>query len=183
MKPKRKSIPPKIRFEVFHRDGFTCQYCGSSVPDVVLELDHIQPFSKGGSNDIDNLLTACTSCNRGKAAKKITAAPLSLAEKTKVLNERKAQLEEYHKALQEKVDRDNKYIDIVQEVFSKRFDDKLGFTESFRNSIRRNFLPHLDIETLINAAHTAADRCREAESASGYFCGICWNKIKGRNSY
>lgn len=34
---KRKSISKKLRFEVFKRDGFTCQYCGRMAPDVVLE--------------------------------------------------------------------------------------------------------------------------------------------------
>lgn len=60
------------RFEIFKRDGFTCQYCGMRPPDVVLEVDHIDPRSKGGSDDELNLITACFDCNRGKAAKKLT---------------------------------------------------------------------------------------------------------------
>ena len=61
---ERESIPNYIRFQVFKRDKFTCQYCGRS--GVELEADHIVPKSKGGSNDIDNLITACKACNRGK---------------------------------------------------------------------------------------------------------------------
>jgi 5-methylcytosine-specific restriction endonuclease McrA len=38
---KRKSVGQKLRFEVFKRDGFTCQYCGCSAPNSVLEIDHI----------------------------------------------------------------------------------------------------------------------------------------------
>lgn len=60
------------RFEIFKRDGFTCQYCGQRPPDVVLEVDHIDPRSKGGSDDELNLITACFDCNRGKSAKKLT---------------------------------------------------------------------------------------------------------------
>lgn len=58
-----------LRFEVFARDGFICQYCGSRPPDVVLEVDHIHPRSRGGTDDIINLVTSCYDCNRGKRAK------------------------------------------------------------------------------------------------------------------
>ena len=63
---KRKSIGKTIRFEVFKRDKFTCQYCGGKAPELNLEIDHINPVSKGGDNDIINLLTSCFDCNRGK---------------------------------------------------------------------------------------------------------------------
>ena len=56
-----------LRFRVFERDDFKCQYCGRSRDDgVTLEVDHVIPRSKGGANVIDNLVTACFDCNRGK---------------------------------------------------------------------------------------------------------------------
>ncbi len=64
---KRKPISKRVRFEVFKRDAFTCQYCGKSAPDVILHLDHIKPVSKGGNNGILNLVTSCQSCNAGKS--------------------------------------------------------------------------------------------------------------------
>lgn len=66
-KPKRKPIGDKLRFEVFKRDQFKCQYCGKSAPDVILHVDHINPVSKGGDNDILNLITSCVDCNLGKS--------------------------------------------------------------------------------------------------------------------
>ena len=42
----RKAISKKLRFEVFKRDSFTCQYCGKSAPDVILHVDHILPVKK-----------------------------------------------------------------------------------------------------------------------------------------
>lgn len=68
---KRKQTGKRLRFEIFKRDGFTCQYCGQQPPDVVLQLDHIQPVSKGGENDPMNLVTACQDCNSGKADKEL----------------------------------------------------------------------------------------------------------------
>jgi 5-methylcytosine-specific restriction endonuclease McrA len=47
-KTKRKGLSQTIRFEVFKRDAFKCQYCGKSAPEVTLEVDHIIPVSKGG---------------------------------------------------------------------------------------------------------------------------------------
>jgi len=64
---ERKAIGKRVRFEVFKRDGFKCQYCGAQAPEAVLEADHINPVSKGGGNDIMNLVTACRSCNAGKS--------------------------------------------------------------------------------------------------------------------
>ena len=69
---KRKTISKKLRFEVFKRDSFTCQYCGKSAPDVVLEVDHINPVSKGGDNDLLNLITSCRDCNRGKSDRELS---------------------------------------------------------------------------------------------------------------
>jgi hypothetical protein len=61
----RKAIRPSIRFEVFKRDKFACQYCGAQAPDVVLHVDHIKPVAEGGDNDLINLVTACRTCNGG----------------------------------------------------------------------------------------------------------------------
>jgi len=62
----REIISDELRFNIFKRDNFTCQYCGRKAPDVVLELDHIRPVSKGGDKRESNLITSCFECNRGK---------------------------------------------------------------------------------------------------------------------
>jgi len=60
------------RWMVLARDGFRCVICGQSASDgAVLEVDHINPRSKGGDNRIDNLQTLCRKCNRGKGAEKV----------------------------------------------------------------------------------------------------------------
>ena len=62
----RKPISKRTRFEVFKRDKFTCQYCGMAAPYVTLHVDHIVPVAHGGTNDMENLVTSCMSCNLGK---------------------------------------------------------------------------------------------------------------------
>lgn len=92
---KRKNIPNKIRFEVFKRDSFTCQYCGEKSPDVVLQVDHIDPVSKGGTNNILNLITACFDCNSGKSNRKLSDNSVIEKQRSQLeqLQERKEQLE------------------------------------------------------------------------------------------
>lgn len=68
---KRKQVGKGLRFDIFRRDGFTCQYCGRTPPDIVLQIDHIRPVADGGDNDEMNLITACSDCNVGKSAKRL----------------------------------------------------------------------------------------------------------------
>ena len=66
-KIRKLTIPNNLRFKIFKRDEFKCQYCGKGVKEgVILEVDHIIPKSKGGNDTEDNLITSCKECNRGK---------------------------------------------------------------------------------------------------------------------
>jgi len=56
----------RLRFLVFRRDAYTCQYCGRKAPEFPLHVDHIVPWSKGGATVLENLRTACSACNLGK---------------------------------------------------------------------------------------------------------------------
>ena len=57
----------EISKKVFKRDNYTCSYCGCV--GGLLEVDHVIPFSKGGSDELDNLVCACRKCNRQKRDK------------------------------------------------------------------------------------------------------------------
>lgn len=71
-KGRTRTVSPKLRFTVLRRDGFTCTYCGRQPPAVRLQVDHVIPWSRGGSNHISNLRTACAECNVGKGARKFS---------------------------------------------------------------------------------------------------------------
>lgn len=70
-----RPLSKRTRFQIFDRDGFTCQYCGCRPPDVILEVDHVDPRANGGSNDPTNLVTSCADCNRGKSDRKLGSTP------------------------------------------------------------------------------------------------------------
>ncbi|MHC4840828.1 MAG: HNH endonuclease [Planctomycetota bacterium] len=54
------------RRNVFRRDDFTCQYCGSKPGAKHLSIDHIFPSSRGGGNSWQNCVVACVKCNTRK---------------------------------------------------------------------------------------------------------------------
>lgn len=117
----RKSIPQSLRFEVFKRDRFTCQYCGKSAPNVVLHIDHIQPVSKDGDNDITNLITACSECNGGKGARELSDDTVMQKQKAQLdeLQERRDQLEmmfEWQKGL---MDLETVQVEKLSEIYQE----------------------------------------------------------------
>jgi ATP adenylyltransferase len=59
-------VGESLRFEILKRDR-VCQLCGAGPKDAVLEVDHIVPRSKGGSNESINLQVLCGRCVRGKS--------------------------------------------------------------------------------------------------------------------
>ena len=60
---KPSTHPAFTRFNVFLRDRFTCQYCGSKED---LTFDHLVPRSRGGQTRWDNVVAACAPCNLDK---------------------------------------------------------------------------------------------------------------------
>lgn len=64
------------RQNVFKRDHYACQYCGS---DKDLTIDHVVPRSRQGKSSWDNLVTACKQCNarKGDSTPEEAAMPLT----------------------------------------------------------------------------------------------------------
>lgn len=173
----RKPISKKLRFEVFKRDGFTCQYCGAHPPQALFHIDHIVPVVEGGTNDMDNLVTACDSCNLGKGARSLSAVPESLAKKAEDIAEREEQLRGYHQIIQEKRDRIEREAWDVANIFMDAYDLE-GIRKDYLASIR-TFLEKLDVFECLDAMEIATlKRAYSQVNGFRYFCGICWNKIR-----
>jgi hypothetical protein len=60
----------RLRFRVIKRDNFSCRACGASpalTPGLLLHVDHVEPWSRGGKTVEENLQTLCEACNLGKS--------------------------------------------------------------------------------------------------------------------
>lgn len=69
---QRALMTISLREEIKKRDNYTCQHCGVSVrqePNLLLEIDHKIPLSKGGMSVTENLQTLCWKCNRTKGTR------------------------------------------------------------------------------------------------------------------
>lgn len=177
---ERKPISKKLRFEIFKRDGFKCQYCGKSAPDVVLEIDHVIPVAHGGTNDIANLVTACRECNSGKGARELTDEALANIQKANLddIAERREQAEmltEWKKALQEvvagQIDSIDSYLISVTD-YSLTEDGK----RQIRMLIRRFGFQEVYTATEIAFDSYYHDTAKSWEAAFNKIGGICYNR-------
>jgi hypothetical protein len=138
----RKSLSKKIRFEVFKRDSFTCQYCGKSAPTVLLEVDHIKPVSKDGDDDVTNLITACFDCNRGKSDRELSDDAVVLKRKNQLdeLQERREQIEmmmEWRGCLDDIKEQElEKLVDYINERIPRFYINENGI-KNIRSSLRK----------------------------------------------
>ena len=60
------AVRGSIRYQVLKAAGGRCELCGASSKDIQIDVDHIVPRAKGGSNEVDNLQALCRTCNAQK---------------------------------------------------------------------------------------------------------------------
>jgi len=184
--PKRKAIPKKVRFEVFKRDSFTCQYCGAEAPDVVLHIDHILPVSKGGNNGKLNLVTACQGCNSGKGATLLSDDSAIKRSKRQAddLQGRLEQIEMIAEWQSGLCDLAEKQVDIITDALCSDTDWTLN--DSGRMIIRK-VLRRFSLQEILAATDISREQyfvrggegeivTWSFEKALGKIGGICWNR-------
>ena len=182
MSKKRKQLSKKVRFEVFKRDGFICYYCGKRPPESVLEVDHMVPVSKGGSNALDNLITSCFDCNRGKSNTNLDNIPPKLYEDIKLKKEKESQLLEYREYIENKKNRIKKDIDRIDSIYSKAFNEEWVLSDNFREKTVKRFIAMLPLHEVESAMKIACEKIYyDEQKALKYFCGVCWGKFDLRN--
>lgn len=166
----RQPIKKSVRFEVFKRDSFTCQYCGKSAPDVILHVDHIKPVSKGGENDLLNLITSCADCNLGKGARELSDDSI-VAKQREQLEE----LAERHQQLQMMIEWREGMTNITETkinaligAFEENCGEEVTVTESEKRDMRK-WLKKYGFNTLYDSI---IDSCSQYDSFEKMFSMI-----------
>ncbi len=180
---KTMGVSKKVRFEVFKRDKFTCQYCGKRPPDVVLECDHIVPRAKGGQDEIQNLTTACFDCNRGKRDIPLgDVAPhldeMAVLESIQEMAERRVALKAEVEEAQAQRTAEDDATGILMDQWQRDVSDG-GFDE---HGIRI-FLDKMEFRDICRAIDIVAawrsEHYWKTEYACWkYLCGVCWTLIR-----
>lgn len=152
------AIGLKLRFEVFKRDGFKCQYCGRQTPVVVLEVDHVVPRAKGGTDDFENLVTSCFECNRGKRDGLLDdRAPVpDMHEQAVIMLERELQLKEYNTVKERVRQREDQDINALLDYWDEMAGGKARKLPEIASL--RMFLRVIPREDIKDAMDTAFDR-------------------------
>ena len=171
----RKSLSKKVRFEVFKRDNFTCQYCGGKAPQVVLEVDHIEPVSKGGTNDILNLVTSCFDCNRGKSDRRLSDDSIitQQQEQLEEINERRLQLEMMLDWRKELSEMDDELIDfLINEI------ESVSGVEVLEAGVKKvkSWFKKYDYDILLDSIETSFLQYEDAQKAFNLIPRIAYYK-------
>ena len=179
---KQTPLGKKLRFEVFKRDSFKCQYCGRSAPGVTLEVDHIVPVAEGGKDEILNLITSCRDCNRGKGKTKLSDDLAITKEKIRLdeLNERRLQLEmmlQWKRELHEQIEHQ---VDAILEIIE---DERWTASSEGRKRIKR-VIKEFGFAEVYEAAEIAALQYQSFGQKVLSLGGICYNRRRGKlNGY
>ena len=167
----------KIRKIVLERDKYICHYCGKK--KFSMEVDHIIPVESGGKDEIENLVSACRSCNRKKSNKPYESQPKASLKPDNLPN-----LPYHTKPNQTNHTKPNKIINqemflfLKDSIFLKTFNNfldmrksiKKGATDHAQNLILKK-LHNYDIKTAIGMLE---------QSIEGSWTGIY--EVKNQNN-
>ena len=188
------SLSVRTRFDVFKRDRYTCQYCGKTPPDVLLEVDHITPRAAGGGDEMANLTSACWECNRGKGARLLEEGtePVVGAGQVDSLRERLEQAAAYTELVGQQEALVDKQVSLVIGVWAKAFGAsqvqeggesfwQLPSGQEFPNERSvRIFVRRLPVHEIMAAIDITASRHHESTAWScRFFYKVCWRRLKG----
>jgi hypothetical protein len=160
----RLPITKTVRFEVFKRDKFVCQYCGDHAPNVILEVDHIDPVSKGGGNEILNLITSCFGCNRGKKNVKLNDDSILNKQRNQIemLQERREQIELMFQWKNDLSKLDDDLMEMLSDYLNSKIDN-FSLSETGLKTIK-NLTKKFELADILEATDISANKYLEHDS-------------------
>lgn len=174
------AVSRRLRFEILRRDNFTCRYCGSAAPDVVLHVDHVIPVTLGGGDTANNLVTACEDCNQGKGSTTVDMPEVEEVDATAALVERAQRVASERRRME--LAKIEGFFDDFEAYYREKVYEAPGGTSSYgpawTTSVERFMSEGLEPEDLYYYVRVVADAC--PRKPWPYFCGCCWKEITRR---
>lgn len=170
------AVSKRLRFEILRRDNHTCRYCGRTPPEVEVTVDHVLPTALGGTDDANNLVTACKDCNSGKTSIAPGSALVADVDNDAI------RWAAATKAASDKASADYATVRTYREAFDNAwhsYNRPALMDENWRSSIENFRIRGLPIEILTDAAHKAmsTEYIKPADKFK-YVCGIAWKRIR-----
>lgn len=171
------AVSKRLRFEILRRDQYTCRYCGAKAPDVPLRVDHVIPESLGGTDESDNLVTACEPCNTGKT---------SIAPDSPIVADVAADALRWARAMAlasaERVIEHAR----MQKLYTAFDDEWTNWTNGYGDTCPRPARWKDTIDQLLRAGLTMDDLIElidvamssRADDTWRYWCGCCWKRLR-----
>jgi 5-methylcytosine-specific restriction endonuclease McrA len=78
LRSRSEYVPPLTNNALFRRDFNICLYCGGTFPTRELSRDHVTPLVQGGTDQWNNVVTACKRCNHHKGGRTPEQAGMQL---------------------------------------------------------------------------------------------------------
>lgn len=180
------AVSKSLRFQVFRRDGHTCQYCGGRPPDVALVVDHVVPAALGGSDEPANLVTSCRDCNTGKSATPPDAAMVEQVGD----RERQYRAELDRLAVVAADDRRARDLDWFRDLWGQWACGVPGseggpvpLPSNWAGSVRVWLRRGLTVDDVTYATGKAMENASvESRDAFRYMAGICWRMLSEREA-
>lgn len=172
------AVSKRLRFEILRRDNHACTYCGATAPGVKLTVDHVHPVALGGTDDPENLTTACEPCNTGKGSVP-AGSPLVAQVATDALRWSRAM-----KIAAEEAARERESMDSVLKAFSdawlrfRQDGEKIPAPADWYVTVEDVWRAGLDVDVIVRNVDIAMSRRGlDPESRWRYWCGCCWRQV------
>jgi hypothetical protein len=155
-------------------------------PDVVLEVDHINPVKNGGKNEIINLLTSCYDCNRGKGAKLLSDNQVikQQQEQLKEINERREQLKLMLSWKKELSKFEDEQVEIINSMIS---DCSTQCLNDYGKAEIKKHIKKYGISEVIESTRLSIEQYHKGDDENiskviNYIPRICLNRITQKNN-
>lgn len=181
--PPRRPVSKRLRYEVLRRDDYTCRYCGADATDAKLTIDHVVPVALGGTDEPENLVTACADCNAGKTSTSpnepivegVSDDALRWAEAMKAAARVQGSSERKVKRRVKKVD--DHWCTYHNNYNGKPVSRPGGWEDSIKQFLEAGMEP-ADLCELIDVAMNKD----KVDNVWRYFCGCVWRRLNERQA-